>query len=32
MTAAVIVMLPLLVVFLFCQRFFVRGVMLGSIK
>ncbi len=32
MTAAVIVMLPLLVVFLFCQRYFVRGVMLGSIK
>lgn len=32
MTAAVIVMLPLLIVFLFCQRYFVRGVMLGSIK
>ncbi|MGV3618694.1 MAG: carbohydrate ABC transporter permease [Fimbriimonas sp.] len=32
MTAAVIVMAPLLVVFLFCQRYFVRGVMLGSIK
>lgn len=32
MTAAVIVMLPLLVVFLFAQRYFVRGVMLGSIK
>lgn len=32
MTAAVIVMLPLLLVFLFCQRYFVRGVMLGSIK
>lgn len=32
MTAAVIVMLPLLIVFLFCQRYFVKGVMLGSIK
>ncbi len=32
MTAAVIVMLPLLIVFLFAQRYFVRGVMLGSIK
>jgi len=32
MTAAVIVMAPLLLVFLFCQRYFVRGVMLGSIK
>lgn len=32
MTAAVIVMAPLLAVFLFCQRYFVRGVMLGSIK
>lgn len=32
MTAAVIVMLPLLVVFLLTQRFFVRGVTLGSVK
>lgn len=32
MTAAVIVMAPLLVVFIFCQRYFVKGVMLGSIK
>lgn len=32
MTAAVIVMAPLLVVFLFCQRYFVKGVMMGSIK
>jgi multiple sugar transport system permease protein len=32
MTAAVIVMLPLLVVFLFVQRYFTRGIMLGSIK
>lgn len=32
MTAAVIVMLPLLVVFIFCQRYFVKGVMLGSLK
>jgi len=32
MTAAVIVMAPLLLVFLFCQRYFVKGVMLGSIK
>ncbi len=32
MTAAVIVMLPLLVVFLFVQRYFVKGIMLGSIK
>jgi multiple sugar transport system permease protein len=32
MTAAVIVMMPLLIVFLFCQRYFVKGVMLGSIK
>jgi multiple sugar transport system permease protein len=32
MTAAVIVMAPLLIVFLLVQRFFVRGVMLGSIK
>ncbi len=32
MTAAVIVMLPLLVVFLFVQRYFTKGIMLGSIK
>ncbi|MCC7231286.1 MAG: carbohydrate ABC transporter permease [Fimbriimonadaceae bacterium] len=32
MTAAVIVMLPLLLVFVFCQRYFVKGVMLGSLK
>ncbi|MBN9502879.1 MAG: hypothetical protein BGO01_20355 [Armatimonadetes bacterium 55-13] len=32
MTAALIVMAPLLVVFLFCQRYFVKGVMMGSIK
>jgi multiple sugar transport system permease protein len=32
MTAAVIVMAPLLVLFLILQRFFVRGVSLGSIK
>lgn len=32
MTAALIVMLPLLVVFLFLQRYFTRGIMLGSIK
>jgi ABC-type glycerol-3-phosphate transport system permease component len=32
MTAAVIVMLPLLLVFLFVQRYFTRGIMLGSIK
>lgn len=32
MTAAVVVLLPLLVVFLFVQRFFVRGILLGSIK
>lgn len=32
MTAAVIVMLPLLVVFLFSQRFFVRGILIGGIK
>jgi multiple sugar transport system permease protein len=32
MTAAIIVMLPLVVVFLFAQRFFVRGVIMGSIK
>ncbi len=32
MTAALIVMTPLLVVFLFVQRFFVKGIMLGSVK
>ena len=32
MTAAVIVMLPLLVVFLFTQRYFVKGITVGSIK
>jgi len=32
MTAAVIVMLPLLVVFLAAQRYFVKGITLGSIK
>jgi multiple sugar transport system permease protein len=32
MTAALIVMTPLLVVFLFLQRYFTRGIMLGSIK
>lgn len=32
MTAAVIVMLPLLVVFLLCQRYFTKGITLGSIK
>lgn len=32
MTAAVIVMLPLLIVFLFVQRYFTKGIMLGSIK
>ncbi|MCO5296325.1 MAG: carbohydrate ABC transporter permease [Fimbriimonadaceae bacterium] len=32
MTAAVIVMAPLLVAFLFAQRYFVRGIMLGGIK
>lgn len=32
MTAAVIVMLPLLMVFLFTQRYFVKGITLGSIK
>lgn len=30
MTAAVIVMIPLIVVFVFTQRFFVKGVLLGS--
>lgn len=32
MTAAVIVMLPLLVAFLFTQRYFTKGIMIGSIK
>ena len=32
MTAAVIVMLPLIIVFIFSQRFFVKGVLLGSNK
>lgn len=32
MTAAVITIIPLLVVFLFVQRFFVKGVVIGSIK
>lgn len=32
MTAAVIVMTPLLVAFLFAQRYFVKGIMLGGIK
>lgn len=32
MTAAVIVMAPLLVAFLFTQRYFTRGVMIGSLK
>ncbi|MBI1331300.1 MAG: ABC transporter permease subunit [Armatimonadetes bacterium] len=32
MTAAVIVMLPLIVVFLLSQRFFVKGILLGSNK
>ncbi len=32
MAAALIVMAPLLIVFLFVQRFFVKGIMLGSIK
>lgn len=32
MTAAVIVMLPLIVVFLFSQRFFIKGVLLGANK
>ncbi|HVL40142.1 MAG TPA: carbohydrate ABC transporter permease [Fimbriimonadaceae bacterium] len=32
MTAAVIVMLPLLIVFMFTQRYFTKGIMLGSIK
>ena len=32
MTAAVIVMIPVLLVFLFMQRFFTRGVTLGSVR
>lgn len=32
MTAAVIVLIPMLVVFLFTQRFFTKGVVMGSIK
>lgn len=32
MTAAVIVMLPLLVAFLFSQKYFVKGITMGSIK
>lgn len=32
MAAAVIVMLPLLIVFVACQRYFVKGVVMGSIK
>ena len=32
MTAAVIVMIPLILVFLFSQRFFIKGVLLGSNK
>lgn len=32
MTAAVIVMAPLLIVFLFTQRYFTKGIMLGGIK
>jgi multiple sugar transport system permease protein len=32
MTAAVIVMIPLIVVFLFSQRFFIKGVLMGSQK
>jgi multiple sugar transport system permease protein len=32
MTAAVIVMLPLLVAFLFAQRYFVKGILLGGVK
>lgn len=32
MTAALIVLAPLLIVFMFVQRYFVRGIMLGSIK
>ena len=32
MAAAMVVMIPLLIVFLFAQRYFVRGITLGSIK
>jgi multiple sugar transport system permease protein len=32
MTAAVIVLVPLLVAFLFAQRYFVRGILLGGVK
>jgi multiple sugar transport system permease protein len=32
MTAAVIVMLPLLIAFLFAQRYFVKGILLGGVK
>lgn len=32
MTAAVIVMIPLLVVFLFTQKYFIKGITIGSIK
>lgn len=32
MTAAVIVLMPLLVLFLFTQRYFVKGITMGSIK
>ena len=32
MTAAVIVMVPLLVAFLFAQRYFVKGILLGGVK
>jgi multiple sugar transport system permease protein len=32
MTAAVIVLLPLLVAFLFAQRYFVKGILLGGVK
>ncbi|MBZ0214346.1 MAG: carbohydrate ABC transporter permease [Nitrospirae bacterium] len=32
MTAAVVVMLPLLVAFLFTQRYFTKGIMLGGLK
>jgi multiple sugar transport system permease protein len=32
MTAAVIVLMPLLVAFLFAQRYFVKGILLGGVK
>jgi multiple sugar transport system permease protein len=32
MTAAVIVMTPLLIVFLFSQRYFVKGILIGGVK